>query len=217
MKKTNLLGFPILLQMLLPMLLPMLPIILCLGLGACAKIPQQSVDLMEAMQKEGEKMHQLNMSMVNQLFVQQKKEVKQFVQEVYSPQLIRNFKTSLPNNTNYQEHFEDLTMALMPLVQNRQDSLIEALQTEKEKIQNKLSANYLVYTEAGNGLKKLLSSASKIEQQRTNLLQSVKTISNNQIDLLSLQAALEKYAHAAGSAQASIEDLQKAIEPLFKK
>jgi hypothetical protein len=184
----------------------------------CAKIPVQSVMLADALKAEGERMHKLNLTLLDRVFSAKKSTIDKFINEEYAPEVIKNFiniiNTNQPN-TDFKKEFPELMQAIMPKINARKDSLINALEIQKEKIIDKLDTDYKVFDDAALELKHLLESAVKIDKENQALLNNAKELSNNKIDFNRLENAFDKFITSTGNVSANIVALNNDINQIL--
>jgi len=186
-------------------------------LAGCARIPVQSVELADALQTEGERMHRLNLALLNNMFNAKKKDVEKFVSEKYAPEMLDDFKQKLPAGTDFKTDFQEMVQAIMPKINARKDSLLNTLETQREKLTDKLNTDYKVFENAASALKKLLESAVKIDQEKAALFGKVKELSKNTLDLGSVENAIDTFIHSAGSAASKINTLHNTLDLILNK
>src|SRR5215203_2393166 len=132
-------------------------------LSGCVKIPVQSVALADAIQTEGERMHNMNVIFLNRIFDAKRESIEKFIKEEYTPVVVANFTTKVTKEfpqTDFKKEFPELLDALLPEINKRRDTLVRALDMQKEKIVEKLNADYKVFDNAVFEMKKLLESAT---------------------------------------------------------
>jgi hypothetical protein len=56
--------------------------------ASCARIPIQSIDLVTIIHNEGERMHQLNTALTNNLFTEKRMKIDEFIRLEYTPKFI---------------------------------------------------------------------------------------------------------------------------------
>ena len=117
-------------------------------------------------------------------------------------------------NTDFKKEFPDLMNALSPEINKRRDSLVTALELQKEKLVDKLNTDYSVFNTAAFELRRLLGSAVKIDQEKQALFNQAKTLSNNRLDFNSVEAALDKFIHGAGTVGSNAVELNTIINQL---
>ncbi len=191
-------------------------VICCLALFSCAKIPIQAVELSHALKDEGQRMHEMNLSLVDYVFNEKKHMINEFITKEYSPLLIENFKTLLPAGTDYKKDFLEIMQAINPRIDARRDSLLQVLQEQKRVVSDKLNTDYKVYNEAFNAMQNLLVSAEKLNQRREGVYQNIKTLSNNRINLQGIDNALNQFILGAGAVSEKSMMLTTAVQTFLK-
>ncbi len=183
-------------------------------LFSCARLPVQSVALTDALQTEGERMHKMNVLFLNRIFDGKRQTIEKFIKEEYTPMVVAEFTKSVEERfpeMDYKKRFPDLFNLLSPRINKRRDSLITALELQKEKLVDKLNADYSVYNTAAIELKNLLASNAKVNQQREQIFNQIKTLSNNRLDFNSIDEALDRFIHTGGSVANNINLLNNLI------
>ena len=194
-----------------------LPAFVCLLFFSCAKIPVQSVSLIEAVEAEGARMHSINLTLLQSMFREKKELVNIFMEQEYTPALVENFKRQLPANTDYKADFAQMIQSLMPHVNARKDSLLNALDAEQFRIMDKMQADYDVYQNAVRELKRLLTSAAKIDAEKKALFDTARQVSNNRVDLASIEGAIDRFIVSGGTVGSNIQKLNDAVNSFLKK
>ena len=185
---------------------------------SCAKIPVQSVALADALQVEGERMHRLNTVFLNRIFLSKRDEIEKFIKEQYAPTVVENMMKGVNEaefKANLKTDLPEFTAAVTGVVNTRRDSLVTALELQKEKIVEKLDADYAVFNTAALELKRLLESAVKVDKEKQALFTQAKTLSNNRIDFTSLEAAIDKFIHSSGNVGNNVQNLNNVINQLL--
>ena len=183
---------------------------------SCAKMPLQAVDLSYALKDESQRMHEMNIALVEYVFSEKKQMVNEFINKEYSPTLIENFKLLLPAGVDVKKDLVEIMQAINPKIEERKDSLLKVLQGEKMTIIQQLNADYKVYAEAFAAMQNLLASAAKLNQQRTGVYENIKTLSNNRINLQGIDNALNQFIKGAGSVSEKTLLLTNAIQSSLK-
>ena len=184
---------------------------------SCAKIPVQSINLIEAVEEEGARMHGINTALLHSMFREKKEKINQFIELEYTPAIVQNFKAQLPSNTDYKADFAAMLQSLMPRINARKDSLLNTLDEEQFRIMDKMDADYAVYQNAISELKRLLQSATKIDAEKKKLFDTAKIISSNRVDLAGIETALDRFIMSGGSVGSNIQKLNEAINNFIKK
>jgi uncharacterized protein (UPF0216 family) len=191
-------------------------IIFCFAFMSCAKIPIQAVELSHALKDEGERMHEMNLTLVEYVFNEKKHMVNEFINNEYSPALIENFKAGLPAGTDVKKELVEIMQAINPRIDARRDSLLQVLQEQKVMITQKLNTDYKVYAEAFGAMQNLLASAAKLNRQREGVYENIKTLSRNRINLQGIDNALNHFIKGAGNMGEKTMMLTNTIQTFLK-
>ncbi|MBC7868339.1 MAG: hypothetical protein H7X88_12460 [Gloeobacteraceae cyanobacterium ES-bin-316] len=189
---------------------------ICLGIVSCARMPVQAVELSHALKEEGQRMHSLNLTLVEYVFNEKKHLVNEFINNEYSPALIENFKTLLPASIDVKKELVEIMQAINPKIAQRRDSLLQVLQEQKNMISQKLNADYKVYEEAFTAMQNLLASAARLNTQRESVYADLKALSNNRINLQGIDNALNQFILGAGSVGEKTVLLTNSIQTFLK-
>ena len=192
-------------------------LLITLLLFSCAKMPVQSVSLLEAVEEEGARMHAINMALLQSMFREKKEMINQFIAQEYTPTMVENFKSQLPKDTDYKADFALMVQSLMPRINARKDSLLNALDAEQFKLLDQMEKDYAVYRNATGELKRLLTSATKIDAEKKAMFDAAKQVSKNRVDLASIEGAIDRFIMTGGSVGANMQKLSDTINSFIKK
>ncbi|HEY1022437.1 MAG: hypothetical protein ACO1NX_10025 [Chitinophagaceae bacterium] len=195
----------------------LLPALACFFFFSCARIPVQSVSLMEAVETEGARMHSINMALLHSMFREKKEMISTFIENEYTPALVENFKKQLPASADYKTDFAEMVQSLIPHINARKDSLLRALDEEQFKIMEQMQTDYAVYQEAVGELKRLLTSAAKIDAEKKALFDTARQITNNRVNLAEIEAALDSFIISGGSVGSNVQKLSQTVNSFLKK
>lgn len=187
-----------------------------LQLMSCARMPIQAVELSHALKDEGQRMHEMNVMLVEYVFNEKKHLVNEFINNEYSPALIENFKALLPAGTDFKKDLLEIMQAINPKIEERRDSLLQVLQQQKHAITQKLNTDYAVYREAFTAMQNLLASAGKLNAQREGVYANVKALSNNRINLQGIDNALNQFIKGTGTVGEKSVLLASTVQTLLK-
>lgn len=182
---------------------------------SCAKIPSQSITLMEALTEEGARMHSLNTRLLDKMFKEKSEKIDAFIKDVYTPKFIENFIKLIPKDTDLKKELPDIIAAITPKINARRDSMQDALEIQRRKLTTKLEKDFQEFNLAAVTLKRLLNSAIKVDKEREELLQQIKTLSGGKIDLEKIESKLDEYTKKAGNAGAEISNLDSSIDQIL--
>lgn len=183
--------------------------------NGCARIPLQSVELMENISREGNQMHRLNVAFVNSLFNNRKAAIDTFIAKEYLPYFLNAIKKQIPAGTDMNKEWPGLVEKVLPEVNLYRDSLQTALADSRKRILDKLEANHQLFQQACTAEKELLASAVKVNDKRKGVYNQFKGLSNEKIDINRLEAILEEWLKKGGNAAGKITELHEEINDLF--
>ena len=191
-------------------------LIICIAFGSCARIPLEAVQLSGALKDEAERMHNLNLALVDKIFKEKTYLVNEFVTNEYAPAYIENFKNKLPAGIDYKANFLEMMQALYPRINATKDSLTNVLDEQSINVVNKLNLDYRVFNGAFIEMQNLLKSASKLNQQRADVFTQLKTLSGNHLDMESVDKALNTFITSGGAIANKALLLTNTIQSLIK-
>jgi hypothetical protein len=192
-------------------------LIAAITLFSCAKLPVQSVNLMQQIKDEGTRMHKLNVAYVNLFFDTKNAEVDSFIRKEYMPDVLANIKKITEQaNINMNEKWQEFFIKLNPVINGVRDSLRTALAQNKNKILAKLSDNYTMYAQACDAQISLLSSATKLNATTRQIFNStVAKVSGNKLDLGTLEKKLDGILMGGNTAAQKILLLNDAVQTII--
>lgn len=190
--------------------------IISITLMSCARVPIQAVQLSDALKDEAERMHQLNLALIDKIFQEKTYLINEFITNEYTPAYLENFKSKLPANTDFKADFADMMQAIYPKINARKDSLTSVLNEQKAGIVNKLNLDYKAFSDAYSEMQNLLRSASKLNEQRADAFGQIKSLSGNRIDVENIDKALNKFITDAGSVGDKSVLLTNTLNSLLK-
>jgi hypothetical protein len=185
---------------------------------SCAKIPVQSVNLMQQIKDEGQRMHKLNIAYVNMVFESKNAEVDSFMKKEYIPEFLGRIKEGFDANDtriDMNEHWPEVFPKIVPLVNAVRDSLRNALAMNKGKIVTKLNDDYEFYKQACDAQINLLSSATKLNNSTKQIFNSLLgKATGNKIDLSTLEQKLDGFLHKGEGIAQKILFLNESVQTL---
>ena len=182
----------------------------------CARIPAGSVTVADALQREGERMHSLNLALINRLFSDKRMAIDRFINAEYTLVVSENF-IKRAQVTDFKKEFPEMVQAVLPEINARRDSLVKVLELQREKIMDKLNTDYQAFNTASVALKLLLESAVKVGKEKQALFENVKTLSNTKIDFVGIEGALDRFVNSAGKVGGKIVDVDSSINQILNK
>lgn len=184
---------------------------------SCAKIPIQSITLMDNILNEGKRMHSLNILMTNKLFDEKREKIDDFIMKDYTPKFIAEFTSKLPNDVDVKGELNNIILKIIPKVNVRRDAMQNALEANRIKIIDKLNQDYREYDIMCNELKRLLQSAVKVNDESKKLVSQVSAITKNNIDFEKLEATIDGFIGNSGDFGQNVDSLNESVNKLLNK
>ena len=173
---------------------------------ACASIPSSTVTLTQEVIKEADEMHQLNITLVNQLFEERKHVINSFITNQYTPSIIKNYEKLLPDSLDYKAALPKIMESIIPVINRKKDSLQNVLSAEQERIITSLNDNYLNYTKATTSLQNLINSAVKIKTAESDAIASIQSLTGDKLDVKKVENTIDSLLIKVGG------DMSKLLE-----
>ena len=191
-------------------------IVLVITMASCAKLPVQSVNLMQQIKDEGQRMHKLNVAYVNLVFENKNAAVDSFMKNEYIPEFIGNIKKGVEaNGIDMNEEWPQVFPKIVPLVNAVRDSLRTALVNNKLKIVGKLKEDFEFYKQACDAQIGLLSSATKLNSSSKQIFNTLAgKITGNKVDLSMLEQKLDGFLKGGESIAQKILFLNDAVQTI---
>jgi hypothetical protein len=194
-------------------------LLLCLvgSLGACTRIPLQSITLSERIQEEGARMHQLNILLIHQLFAAKKARVNDFIKNEYTPSIITKMTSDLEVEMDAKLELPQMMAAALPLINERQYTMQMALDSAKTKVIEQLNTDFAKYQLANNEMKRLLESAVKLNEEKKQLLNQSNWFKKKGIDYDQLAELLDRFVSSSGNMGGLIVNLNKDLNKVLNQ
>ena len=185
---------------------------------SCAKIPVQSVNLIDALAEEGNRMHTINLVFLNGIFKAKKERIDEFIKTQYTPTFIAEFQKNIPKETDLRTELPGILKSIAPRIAERRDSMQSALEDQRTKLVSKLEQDYKAFESATSELRMLLVSASNINKETQGLFTKTKNLTKGAVDLSAVDSSIERFIVSGGKNLSSgLADLNNAINTIIKK
>src|SRR5574343_283285 len=193
-------------------------LLLCLFLSqsSCTRIPLQSITLSEKIQEEGERMHRLNLLLVQQVFAEKKNRVNDFIQKEYTVKIVAKMTEDLDDETDPKSVLPEMMAAALPLITERQYAMQLALDSAKIKLLDQLNADFKQYQLATSEMKKLLESAVKLNESKKELLNQSNWLNKKGINYDALSELLDRFIQSSGNIGGRVVNLNKDLEKILQ-
>ena len=190
---------------------------LILLIASCAKLPIQSLNLIDAISTEGKRMHQINLSMANKMFNEKRERIDEFIKNEYTPKFIEEFTKKIPTGTDLTNEMPNMMKSIIPKIMERRDAMQSALEINRIKVIEKLDQDYKEYELACRDLRHLLESAIKVDSERKQLLQKTQELTGNKIDFDQIGGQIDKFISNSGDLGQNINSLNDGVNNILNK
>lgn len=180
-------------------------------LFSCASIPSSTVTLTKEVIKEADNMHQLNVSLVNRLFDERKEKINLFIENKYTPTLLKKFESLLPDSLDYKKELPNILNNIVPIINHKKDSLQSVLDSQRQDILNQLNSNYSDYSKATTSLQNLINSAVKIKTTESDALSAIDQLTGDKINIKKVENTINQSIDKTGSALNKLITIEKVI------
>jgi hypothetical protein len=178
---------------------------------SCASIPSSTVTLTKEVIKEADNMHQLNVSLVNRLFDERKEKINLFIENKYTPTLLKKFEGLLPDSLNYKKELPNILNSIVPVINRKKDSLQSVLDSQRQDILNQLNSNYSDYSKATTSLQNLIDSAVKIKTTESDALSAIDQLTGDKINIKKVENTINQSIDKTGNTLNKLITIEKVI------
>ncbi len=178
----------------------MMTCLILLVIVSCASIPASTSTLTKEVINEANEMHQLNISLVNQLYSEREQRINNFITYQYTPALLENYEKLLPDSLDYEKELPNILQSIIPVINKKRDSLQGILGAEQKNIIDQLNASYTSYTTSSAALQGLIDSAVKLKTSESNALTALEQLTGISSGTVStVESKLEKLLTESGT------------------
>lgn len=179
---------------------------------SCASIPASTSTLTKEVINEASEMHQLNVSLINQLYAEREQRINSFITYQYTPALLKNYEKLLPDSLDYEKELPNILQSIIPVINKKRDSLQGILSAEQKTIIDQLNTSYASYTTSSAALQGLVDSAVKLKASESNALTALEQLTGvSSGTVSSVESKLEKLLTESGT---TIEQLLQIANSL---
>lgn len=179
---------------------------------SCASIPGSTAKLTKSVIDEGDAMHQLNISLVNQLFNEKRARLNTFITNKYTPAIIKKYQTLLPQDVDYKKELPNIIEAIIPVINRKRDSLQDLLLNQQQKIISNLNTNFISYAKATSSLQNLINSSVKAKEAEENALASINQLTGNRLNFKQIESKLDSLLNKTGLGMGKLLKVEKLIK-----
>ncbi|WP_440121340.1 hypothetical protein [Tenacibaculum sp. Ill] len=180
-------------------------------LFSCASIPSSTVTLTKEVIKEADNMHQLNVSLVNRLFDERKEKINLFIENKYTPTLLKKFEGLLPDSLDYKKELPNILNSIVPIINRKKDSLQSVLDIQRQDILNQLNSNYSDYNKATTSLQNLINSVVKVKTTESDALSAIDQLTGDRINIKKVENTINQSIDKTGNTLNKLINIEKVI------
>ncbi|PQJ76514.1 hypothetical protein [Polaribacter glomeratus] len=182
-------------------------VLLALIVTSCASIPKESVNLMEVVIIQNQKAYDLNVVLINKLYKAKKEDVDIFIDGDYTSEIWKQFKALIPAGVDIQSNMSSIIPSLSKQINVQRNEMKSVLETARLETQEIILKDFKIQSEASKEVKNLLISASKVNENRLQILQDYSNRFKLGLDINELELSIDGFLNSAGNAGADIEKL----------
>lgn len=179
---------------------------------SCASIPNATATLAKDVINEGDAMHQLNISLVNQLFNEKRKRLNAFITDKYTPAVIKKYEDLLPQDLDYKKELPNIIKAIIPVVNRKRDSLQDLLLNQQQQIVAGLNTNFISYNKATSSLQNLINSAVKEISAEKSALAEINQLTGNKLNFKQVENKIDSLLNKTGLGMSKLLKIEKLIK-----
>ena len=178
---------------------------------SCASVPSSTVTLTKDIIRESDNMHQLNISLINQLFNERRERIDLFIKNTYTPTLLKNYEKLLPDSLNYKKELPNILSSIIPVINNKKDSLQNILNSQEQEILKQLASNYTNYNKATISLQNLINSLVKVKTTENDALLAIDKLTGNEVNFKKIENTINNSIDTAGNDLGKLIQVEKVI------
>ncbi|WGH76756.1 hypothetical protein P8625_06265 [Tenacibaculum tangerinum] len=186
-------------------------IIFSILLLSCASVPSSTITLTKEVIEEADNMHQLNVSLVNRLFDERKEKINLFIENKYTPTLLKKYEDLLPDSIDYKKELPYILSSIIPIINHKKDSLQGVLDVQRQDILKQLNSNYDVYSSASSSLQNLLNSVVKIKSTESDALMAIDKLTGDRVDVKKVENTINQSIEKTGNTLDKLISIEKVI------
>lgn len=179
---------------------------------SCASIPNSTAILTKNVIDEGDAMHQLNISLINQLFNEKRARLNTFITNKYTPAIIKKYQNLLPQDLDYKKELPNIIEAIIPVINRKRDSLQDLLLNQQQKIVTGLNTNFISYSKATSSLQNLIDSAVKEKNAEQSALAEINQLTGNKLNFKQVESKLDSLLNKTGLGMGKLLKVEKLIK-----
>lgn len=179
---------------------------------SCASLPNSTAKLSKSVIDEGDAMHQLNISLVNQLFTERRARLNNFITNKYTPAIIKKYQNLLPTDVDYKKELPNIIEAIIPVINRKRDSLQDLLLNQQQKIVSNLNTNFITYAKATSSLQNIINSAVKLKDAEESALSAINQLTGNNLNFKHIESKMDSLLNKTGLGMGKLLNIEQIIK-----
>lgn len=183
-----------------------------LTMGACATIPNETIELSDTVGRDLEEVHRSHRALATLLFDIMEKDVNRFIDEIYAPAYIKKFAEEFQLDDKVQGIVENAPNNLLPVlvhfvelsketIENKRAELLDPINAQRNQVIDDIDASYRQLMAAQALIDAHLASVVKVHDAQNEALKNV-----------GLEGIREKLAENTGEVSSRIRGLIEEAE-----
>ena len=185
--------------------------VFCLCIS-CASLPDSTASLTKNVIDEGDAMHQLNISLLNQLFNERRARLNNFITNTYTPAVIKKYQNLLPADVDYKEQLPNIIKAIIPVINRKRDSLQDLLLNQQQTLVTSLNTNFITYAKATSSLQNIVNSGVKIKDAEDNALSAINQLTGNKLNFKQVENKIDSLLNKTGLGMGKLLKVEQLIK-----
>ncbi|MGY6560475.1 MAG: hypothetical protein ACXITV_00045 [Luteibaculaceae bacterium] len=161
-------------------------------LVGCARIPAESITLVQFLKLEGQKMHQTNVALVNAKFQEKAKAVDQFIYLEYIDGFAQEFAAKIPDEIDLHREFPAILRSSLKEVSRTRNDMQSSLENNRVEVLTKLEQDFARFSEACLSLEQLLRSSNALSKSQSEFIGNLYQLSPKPLDISMLDSSLNQ-------------------------
>ena len=157
-------------------------------------------------------MHQLNISLLNQLFNERRARLNNFITNTYTPAVIKKYQNLLPADVDYKEQLPNIIKAIIPVINRKRDSLQDLLLNQQQTLVTSLNTNFITYAKATSSLQNIVNSGVKIKDAEDNALSAINQLTGNKLNFKQVENKIDSLLNKTGLGMGKLLKVEQLIK-----
>lgn len=188
-------------------------VIAILLLSACASIPKESYELNVMVSKRLESQRLYQERLINELIAEKLDNVSDYIQQDYLPTLLKKLKKLQLENGQDTTLSPEKVVAIANKAIAKYTEQAAALEALRRKLLTTSNDYYMLTIKANDKVTELLKSAVKVDEARTNLVNTLAAEAKVNLDLDSISKKIDNTLKESGDISGAVETIINTLNP----